>query len=116
MKNGCVADGLPEPEFTILPNVFSICFRIRNNNKAAKNVNTENNFGINFGINFGLNETQKKIVDLMASNPEITAGQLAEIVGVTKRQVESNISKLKILGVIERVGARKSGRWVVKQS
>jgi len=52
----------------------------------------------------------------MAANPEITAGQIAETVGVTKRQVESNISKLKSLGIIERDGARKSGRWIVKQS
>lgn len=112
IKNGCAADNLPEPEFTILPNVFSICFRIRNNNKAMKNTNIENNFG----LNFGLNETQKKIVSLMAATPEITADQIAEAVGVTKRQVESNISKLKSMGVIERIGARKSGRWVIKQS
>ena len=34
MKNGCVADDLPEPEFKITPTVFSICFTIRDNNKA----------------------------------------------------------------------------------
>ena len=33
MKNGCLADGLPEPEFEITPNTFSICFKTRNNNK-----------------------------------------------------------------------------------
>ncbi|GHS87054.1 hypothetical protein AGMMS49957_06260 [Synergistales bacterium] len=68
----------------------------------------------NFGINFGINETQQRIVALMAANPEITATQIVESIGVTKRQVESNISKLKSLGIVERKGARKNGRWVVK--
>ena len=52
----------------------------------------------------------------MTANPEVTAGQIAEAVGVSRRQIESNISKLKTLGLVVRIGARKSGRWVVKQT
>jgi ATP-dependent DNA helicase RecG len=73
------------------------------------------NFGLNFGINFGINETQCKIVELMITNPEIITEQIAEAVGITKRQIEANISKLKALGIVERIGARKKGRWVVKR-
>jgi predicted HTH transcriptional regulator len=36
MKNDCIANGLPEPEFTILPNVFSICLHAKNNKKYGK--------------------------------------------------------------------------------
>jgi len=57
MKNGFIADGLPEPEFTVLPNMFSICFHIRNNNKKEKSDERKSdNQGDDFGINFGLNE------------------------------------------------------------
>jgi predicted HTH transcriptional regulator len=70
--------------------------------------------GINFGINFGINETQQKIVALMVENPTITSGEIAELIGITKRQIELNISKLKSLGIIERKGARKNGQWIVK--
>ena len=62
---------------------------------------------------FGINETQQKITALMAANPEITAGQIAESISVTRRQIELSISKLKALGIIEREGARKNGRWIV---
>jgi ATP-dependent DNA helicase RecG len=72
------------------------------------------NFGINFGKDFGINETQQKIVALMVENPAIISGEIAESIGITKRQVELNISKLKSLGVIERKGARKNGHWIVK--
>jgi ATP-dependent DNA helicase RecG len=47
MRSGCIADNLSEPEFLIRPTVFSVCFHIRNNNKAMKNGNNGNNFGIN---------------------------------------------------------------------
>jgi len=64
---------------------------------------------------FGINETQCKIVELMIANPEVTAEQIAESIGITKRQIEANISKLRTLGIVERMGARKNGRWVVRQ-
>ncbi|MDR1532307.1 MAG: putative DNA binding domain-containing protein [Clostridiales bacterium] len=36
MKSGCKADGLPEPEFDITPEMFSIRFHIRDNNKLME--------------------------------------------------------------------------------
>jgi len=108
MKKGCIADNLPEPEFTILPTTFSICFHIRNNNNANQSVNAE--------VAFGITETQKKIIALMQINPKVTLGQIVGDVGVSKQKVESSISDLKSKGLIERVGARKNGRWIVKSS
>jgi len=67
----------------------------------------------NFGINFGINDTQKKILSLMNNNPTITAAQISEAIRITKRQVETNINKLKTQGLIERVGANKNGKWIV---
>ena len=83
--------------------------------EVANNGKTEENFGINFGLNFGLNETQQRIIELMAANPEVTAEQIAEEIGITKRQIETNISKLKVSGIVERMGSRKNGLWVVKR-
>jgi ATP-dependent DNA helicase RecG len=116
MKNGCIADGLPEPEFEISPTMFSICFRIRNNHpESGVNHNYDSNVGLNVGINVGLNETQKKIIDSLIKNPEITAEQLADLIGITKRRIESNLSQLRINGFIDRFGAKKNGRWIVKK-
>ena len=84
--------------------------------KGMYDVNNNANVGLNFGINFGLNETQKRIVDYIIENPEITIEQIARLIQVTKRSVEGNISQLKKIGIIERVGARKKGYWVVKKS
>lgn len=101
-----------------LPNIFSIRFSIRNNNKEQEDNQRAGvgiNDGVSVGIDFGINETQRKILDLMLEDPSITAAQLAYSIGITKRPIESNIRKLKALGLVERTGARRNGQWIVKQ-
>ena len=61
------------------------------------------------------NETQKKIITLMKANPNIAAGQIADEIGINKRNVKSNISKMKKDGLVEREGAKRNGRWIVNQ-
>jgi len=63
-----------------------------------------------------LNETQKKIVALMAEKPEITTTEIAELLGITRRQIEKYVSELKTLGIIKREGSNKNGCWVVKSN
>ena len=66
-------------------------------------------------INITINATQTKILALMKKKPEITAKELAIEVGIAERSIKSSISKLKEAGLLYREGARKNGRWVVKQ-
>ncbi|MCL2295348.1 MAG: putative DNA binding domain-containing protein [Spirochaetes bacterium] len=112
MKSGCIADNLPEPEFDILATMFSICFHIRNNNKREEALDG----GVNGGVNYRLDELKAKIVALMIENPEITAEKIAGTIQITKRRVEYNVAQLKKSGVIERVGADKTGKWIVRYS
>jgi predicted HTH transcriptional regulator len=72
------------------------------------------NCGLNFGINCGLNETQQKIIKLFMENPAITTQAVADSLGISRRAVDNNISQLKKAGLVEREGAKKKGRWVVK--
>jgi ATP-dependent DNA helicase RecG len=127
----------PDPFYRIRPNEVMIGFHVDSGsivgingesvgvNDKSVGVNeksvgiNEKSVGINrksVGINeekVGIKETQKHILDLMTQRPEITADQIAESIGVTKRRVESNIRRLKALGVVEHIGARKNGSWVV---
>jgi ATP-dependent DNA helicase RecG len=119
---GCVADGLPEPEFRISPTMFTACFRIRNNKKAIAEIKAAQPFGvgkdgindgISDGINGGINGAQKKILELIAHNPSITAEELSAKIGINKRNAEKNIKLLKDAGLIRREGSRKSGHWEI---
>ncbi|MDR2067683.1 MAG: putative DNA binding domain-containing protein [Holosporaceae bacterium] len=121
MQQACVKDNLPEPEFKITPTVFSICFHIHCNNKVnvVEEVDSHGdfgtNFGIDFGINFGINETQQNILKMLAENPTLTISTIADTLKMTKRNIEIHISKLKEIGLLERSGTKKNGRWIVKK-
>ena len=86
-------------------------------------------FGVNskssvkkFGVNakmFGdtseipkkVSKTAQKIIDLVISDPSITADNMANKVGVTKRAIEKNIKNLRDMGILAHEGSDKTGYW-----
>lgn len=71
-----------------------------------------NNVGNNAGNNVGNNVGNKEriILDMIRNTPTITTPQLAEQLGVTKRQCERILSAMKQHGLLRRVGT-KGGHW-----
>ncbi len=60
-----------------------------------------------------LNATQKKTVDTMRDDPNVTHAKLMVTVGVGKTAIQNNVSFLRKNGFIERVGSKKNGYWRV---
>ena len=68
-------------------------------------------FGVKFGVKFGVNE--RKVLLLLNDNPTISAGEIAERTGLSKRGVEKQIKKFRDLGILTRSGSDKNGLWIV---
>lgn len=62
-----------------------------------------------------LTHNQTIIIENIKNTPSITAGELANIVGISKRKIEENIKKLKEKEKIKRVGNAKSGYWEIAE-
>ena len=62
-----------------------------------------------------LNPTQKMILDLFRNNKGIKVSDVAKYLNISLRTAESQISKLKELGIIERIDGKKYGYWEVKK-
>ena len=60
-----------------------------------------------------VNDTEKKIIEAMIQNPQITYDELAALVKKTRKTVMRNIGKLKDKKLIERLGSDKSGSWKI---
>jgi ATP-dependent DNA helicase RecG len=56
----------------------------------------------------------EEILDLLKKDPYITQKELGNIVGLSRRGVEKNISILKAKKIIERIGANKGGYWKIE--
>lgn len=56
-------------------------------------------------------KTAQKIIDLVISDPSISAEAMASNIGISPRAVEKQIAKLRIMGILTREGATKAGYW-----
>ena len=63
-----------------------------------------------------LRKSSEKIIDIIKNNPLVTIEILSGELKITTRAVEKNLSKLKIKGLIERIGPDKGGCWKINQS
>ena len=75
------------------------------------------NVGTNVGVNavtksIGM-KPEEKLLALLRSDSRLTSQNLAETLGISKRQVERILSNLKKEGRLERVGSSKNGSWKV---
>ena len=72
-----------------------------------------NEFGVKFGAKFGVNE--KKVLLLLNEKPSLSASEIAEHIGISKRGVEKQLKKFRDLGIITRQGSDKNGLWVINK-
>lgn len=59
---------------------------------------------------------QRKILDALNKNPHATQAELADLVGITRKSIISNMKKLRELGLIRRSGSDKNGLWIAEAS
>jgi predicted HTH transcriptional regulator len=65
----------------------------------------------NIGEN--LNDTQRKILVLLSEDEQLSAAKMAKRIGISSRNIESNIKKLRERGILIRHGSPKSGYWEI---
>lgn len=60
-----------------------------------------------------LSKTEKKVIGLLIRKPGIKSAELAETIGVTKRTIERSLKNLQEKKMIERLGSKRDGNWIV---
>jgi Fic family protein len=65
------------------------------------------------GLAKKLSVTQQAMLDLLSSNAKITVMEMAVKLQVSTTTIENNLKKLKEAGLIERIGGRRHGTWLV---
>ena len=58
---------------------------------------------------------QQKIIDAIKANPYVTQEELADIVGIVRKNIIANMKKLQENRLIKRIGADKNGYWQVEE-
>ncbi len=119
--NAAEAYGLPKPRFQEFDNMFRV--ELFRNNLITE---PEKKFGEDseksrrkFGEepekvrDYELTDTQKKIMNLLLSDKQLSAVKIAEQLDLGSRSIEKNIKKLKDYGILIRHGSPKNGYWEI---
>ena len=89
---------------------FTIIFYRKNYEKENEIIK---NVGVNVGVNAGVNSTQRKILELIEQNQNITQKEIASKLKTTVRTIERNMNILKEKDILKRVGTDKVGYWEI---
>jgi len=58
-------------------------------------------------------KSSEKIINLIKQNNKLSASEIAGMLGISARAVEKQISQLKKVNKLKRVGADKGGHWEI---
>ena len=103
--------GLPNRTIVILP-------LIEKNQHPNQHHNQHQ--GSNSGSDYGADPVdwevrKKRVMECLRMNPKISRTKIAKETGLTKRQAERVIDRLKNEGIIHRDGPAHGGNWVVDE-
>ncbi len=68
---------------------------------------------VNVGLNVGLKKAEKGVIGQLIGDPSLTAVELAKQMGVNKRTIERAFKSLQEKKIIERIGSKRDGNWLV---
>lgn len=99
-------------EFKVLKSGFLVVFHRK---EVQKEVEKEVDREVEKEVenSFKLTSNQKKILEAINKNKNITQKELSEIVGINIKNISKNIDKLKDKGLLRRIGPDKGGFWEV---
>jgi len=69
--------------------------------------------GLVDGLVDGLVESQKKIIELINSNPKISKKEMAISIGISTTAIDKHIRALRERNIIRRFGGAKNGYWAI---
>ena len=85
------------------------------NRELRVTIKTDVPLNVPLNVPLKMNKTQHQVVNILKENPDVTAKQIAELIGVSDRTVKRAIEALKAAKTIERSGSKKIGSWVIKE-
>jgi len=87
--------------------------RPQNSENVGSDVGSDvGSFGGNMAV-MQLTDRQKKILELIKLNPQVSATQMSVIMSVVKRTIERDLAALQSKMIIRREGNTSAGHWVV---
>ena len=131
MADLCRRWGLPPPEF-VLDDDFKVVLRRPSRAESGKTAihsgaasGSLDEAALKTALETALKTAEKRfpesvfakqlrMLTLLCGNPEITLSAIATAIGVSERTADVYAATLREIGIVKRIGGRKTGKWIVE--
>ena len=115
ISEACAKYNSPLPEYTIDDSGIMVCCNAGEDYIRLLNDSVTNNVGKDVAKDVGkeLSEIDMQLLKELENNPYMTAAEAAKLLEISLRTTQRHISFLKAYGMIERIGGKKSGKWML---
>ena len=111
-NDACKELGAEPPQFELIGYGLRVYFKALESALFDEDLMYQNE-----ALNEALNdETDRQIVLLIKNNPKISQKGIINKLGISRATVQRKMEELKTANIIERIGSKKTGHWVVKNN
>lgn len=114
IQQGFKMYGLKPPFFEELQGGFRVTVYSDKEDLLFKKVGDRVGDRVGDKVGEKLTDNQRKIITAISANKKISTAELSKVVGIANKNIETNVKKLKELGLLNRIGSAKGGYWEVK--
>ena len=100
-----------EERFGVKDTISKKKFGVNTERFGVSDQSSEKKFDVGNELPKNVSRTGQKIIDLVISDPSLTAEAMSIKIGVSKRAVEKNIKILRDYGILIHEGSDKAGYW-----
>ena len=103
--------------FEVLDRIAKGAVRLAETVQIGKGREKENSTGVSEGVSNrvpnGVSDTAKAIYSHIQADPNISRNELVNLTGISLKNVQKHINRLKELGLIRRIGSTRLGYWEI---
>ena len=111
INDACQELGAEPPRFELIGYGLRVYFKALESALFDEEDLKRQNDALNDALN---DELKKQIALLIGNNPKITQKEIIDQLGISRATVQRKMEELKTADIIERIGSKKTGYWVVK--
>ena len=111
INDACKQIGAKPPVYELIGYGLRVYFEALESALIDDDISKRQNEALNEALN---DETKKRIAKLILANPRMTQKELIHTLKASRATVQRKMNEMKAEGIIEFIGSKKKGKWIVK--
>ena len=113
IKDSCVEAGNPMPEYAVKKEDIMVTFKSLITDTTQDTTQAVTQGTTQVDVNAIENSIPMRILKVIGDNPTLSQSQIAEMLGEKHDTIKYHMRKMRLSGVIKRVGSSQKGKWII---